>query len=87
MVSQSKALYKDTIAQNPKNMLTLNHEPLETTVHQVLPFVIELLQSKGYELVMLSECLGLLAYQWEWAPGVPDVSLFLCYLSLWLGKV
>lgn len=68
-------------------MLALNHEPLEKTVHQVLPYAIKLLQSKGYELVTLAECLNLPAYQWETAPGVPDVSpgflfaRFSCFLS------
>jgi len=67
-------------------MLALNHEPLEKTVHQVLPYAIKLLQSKGYELVTLAECLNLPAYQRETAPGVPDVSLgflfahFSCFL-------
>jgi len=55
-------------------MLALNHEPYETTAHQVLPYAINLLQSKGYQLVTLAECLNLPAYQKETAPGVPDVS-------------
>ena len=87
-VSQSEALYKNAIAKNPKNMLALNHEPLETTVHQILPFAIKLLQSKGYKLVTLAECLGLPAYQWERAPGIPDVSLFCEFKSLgWEGAI
>jgi len=73
-VAQSETLYKNAVAKNPPNMLALNHEPVEKTVHQVLPYAIQLLQSKGYELVTLAECLNLPAYQWEIAPGVPDSS-------------
>jgi peptidoglycan/xylan/chitin deacetylase (PgdA/CDA1 family) len=71
-VSQSEKHYRDAVAKNPPNMLALNHEPYETTAHQVLPYAIKLLQSKGYQLVTLAECLNLPAYQKETAPGVPD---------------
>lgn len=40
---------------------------------QVVPFAIKLLQSKGYKLVTLAECLGKSPYQWTAAPGTPDV--------------
>ena len=55
-------------------MLALNHEPYSTTAHQVLPYAINLLQSKGYKLVTVAECLGLPAYQWTTTPGTKDVS-------------
>jgi hypothetical protein len=32
----------------------LNHETEETTAHQVIPYVIPLLQAKGYNLVTVS---------------------------------
>ncbi|KAF8311449.1 glycoside hydrolase/deacetylase [Clavulina sp. PMI_390] len=71
-VSQSETLYAQAVAKNPSNMLALNHEPMETTVHQVLPYAINLLQSKGYELVTVAECLNMEPYQWTTTPGTKD---------------
>lgn len=73
-VSTSEKLYASAVAKNPKNMLALNHEPYSTTAHQVLPYAINLLQSKGYKLVTVAECLGLPAYQWTSTPGTKDSS-------------
>jgi len=61
--AESEALYDDAINRHPSNILALNHETLETTVHQVLPYAIKKLQAAGYILVSLSECLGQPAYQ------------------------
>jgi len=72
--AQSEAAYKALIAKNPSNILALNHETEETTAHQVIPYVIPLLQAKGYNLVTVSECLGLPAYQHVGTPGTPDSS-------------
>ncbi|RDB28972.1 hypothetical protein Hypma_014961 [Hypsizygus marmoreus] len=71
-VSQSKALYDQIISQHPSTILPLNHETIETTVHQVLPYAISKLKQAGYRLVTLSECLGLPAYQRVTTPGVRD---------------
>jgi len=71
-VDQSKALYDQAIAQNPRNLLPLNHETHNTTAYDLLPYIIHLFQSRGYQLVTLAECLNLPAYQQETEPGVPD---------------
>ena len=42
----------------------------------VLPRSIQLLQSKGYKLVTVAECLGMEPYQSVGQPGMPDVSSF-----------
>ena len=78
-VDQSKALYNQTISQNPRNLLPLNHETHNTTAYVLLPYILNLFQSQGYQLVTLAECLNLPAYQQETEPSVPDVSSF--YLS------
>jgi len=70
--TQSKAFYDDIIAQHPSTILALNHEVYDTTAHDVLPYAIGKLQAAGYNLVSLSECLGLPAYQSQGPRGVPD---------------
>jgi len=68
-------VYTNAVNQNLNNMLFLNHETLDTTANQVLPFAINLLQSHGYKLVTLAECLGLPPYV---AVGVPQSGTFSC---------
>ncbi|KIM40782.1 carbohydrate esterase family 4 protein [Hebeloma cylindrosporum] len=72
--AQSEVSYDQLVAQHPSQVIALNHETIETTVHQVLPYAIQKLQAAGYSLVTLAECTGLPAYQSVGAPGVPDVS-------------
>jgi len=74
-VSSSKSVYTNAVNQNLNNMLVLNHETLQTTADQVLPFAIDLLQSHGYSLVTLAECLGVEPYA---AIGVPQTGTFSC---------
>jgi len=71
---QSKALYNDIVNRHPNTILALNHETIETTAHQVLPYAISRLQGAGYRLVTLAECLGMSPYQSVGAPGTPDSS-------------
>jgi len=61
--SQSEAVYTDAVNAKVKNMLVLNHETEETTANTLVPFAIKLLQSKGYKLVTMAECLGVDPYQ------------------------
>jgi peptidoglycan/xylan/chitin deacetylase (PgdA/CDA1 family) len=68
----SKNLYDGVIGRHPSNILALNHETIETTAHQVLPYAIQKLQAAGYQLVTLAECLGMPAYQSVVAPGTRD---------------
>lgn len=83
-VATSEQIYAAAVAKNPKNILALNHEPYDTTAHQVLPYAIKLLQSKGYKLVTLAECLNKPAYQWTTARGQRTVSvIFSCPFVGW----
>jgi peptidoglycan/xylan/chitin deacetylase (PgdA/CDA1 family) len=71
---QSKGYYDNIVNQHPNTILALNHETIETTVHQVLPYAIQRLQAAGYRLVTVAECLGMPAYQSVGNPGTPDGS-------------
>jgi peptidoglycan/xylan/chitin deacetylase (PgdA/CDA1 family) len=71
-VAQSKATYTAALNKKPKNLLPLNHETVETTAHQLVPWLISTLQGKGYKLVTLAECLGVNPYQSVGAPQTPD---------------
>ncbi|EDR10826.1 carbohydrate esterase family 4 protein [Laccaria bicolor S238N-H82] len=73
-VATSKNLYDQIIARHPSTILPLNHETIETTVHQVLPYAIKKLQAAGYRLVTLAECLGKAPYQSVAAPSTPDAN-------------
>jgi len=68
---QSKDDYTTTVNQHPSTILALNHETYATTAYDVLPFAINLLQSKGYNLVTVAECLGQAPYQWVGSPQTP----------------
>jgi len=72
--AQSKASYDQLIAGHPSTILALNHETIETTVHQLLPYAISKLQNAGYRLVSLAECVGKNPYQSIGTPGTPDSS-------------
>ncbi|PPQ78356.1 hypothetical protein CVT25_011639 [Psilocybe cyanescens] len=71
-VQTSKNLYDSTIGSHPSTILALNHETIETTAHQVLPYAIQKLKAAGYRLVTISECLGKPAYQSVVAPAARD---------------
>ncbi|KAF9517398.1 carbohydrate esterase family 4 protein [Hydnum rufescens UP504] len=74
-VAQSEKVYSDAVAKNPRNILALNHETYSGTAETIVPYAIKLLQSKGYQLVTVAECLGGLApYQWTAPPQTPDPS-------------
>jgi len=72
--AQSEAAYDTLIKKKPNTILALNHEPIETTAHQVLPFAIKELQAAGYRLVSLAECVNMAPYQRTQAPGTRDSS-------------
>jgi len=72
--AQSEAAYDTLIGQKPNTILPLNHETIETTAHQVLPYAIKALQRAGYRLVSLADCIGMPAYQRVQAPGTRDSS-------------
>jgi len=66
--AQSNAAYDSLVKKHPSTILALNHEVYETTAHKVVPHAIKDLQSKGYKLVTVAECLGLEPYQSVSAP-------------------
>ncbi|KAH8823204.1 carbohydrate esterase family 4 protein [Flagelloscypha sp. PMI_526] len=66
--AQSKQLYKSKIDAKTKTLLTLNHETIESTAKDVLPYAIAEFKKKGYRMVTVAECLGEPAYQWTKAP-------------------
>ncbi|KAJ7067802.1 hypothetical protein C8F01DRAFT_1333220 [Mycena amicta] len=67
--AQSEAVYNDVISGKAKNALILEHETEETTATTLVPYALNLFQSKGYNLVTMAECLGVEPYQ---AIGVPQ---------------
>ncbi|KAF8168991.1 carbohydrate esterase family 4 protein [Mycena galopus ATCC 62051] len=67
--AQSEAVYTDVANAKVKNALILEHETEETTATVLVPFALNLFQSKGYNLVTMAECLGVDPYQ---AIGVPQ---------------
>ncbi|KAG9121447.1 Carbohydrate esterase 4 protein [Ceratobasidium sp. 392] len=75
-----EAAYKTRFDTNPKNILPLNHEVYillkspDTSVHDVLPYVIGLAKSKGYKLVTVAECLGIPPYLYKSKPSKRDAS-------------
>ncbi|KAK7046393.1 hypothetical protein R3P38DRAFT_2873570 [Favolaschia claudopus] len=67
--AQSEAVYNDVVNAKVKNALILEHETEETTDSTLVPYAINLFQSKGYNLVTMAQCLGVDPYQ---AIGVPQ---------------
>ncbi|KAJ7063607.1 hypothetical protein C8F01DRAFT_1082025 [Mycena amicta] len=68
-VAFSKSVYDGVASSKPKNALILEHETVDTTPTQLVPYAINLFQSKGYKLVTLADCLGVAPYQ---IVGVPQ---------------
>ncbi|KAJ7228066.1 hypothetical protein C8J57DRAFT_1147505 [Mycena rebaudengoi] len=66
--AQSEALYNDVVNAKVQNAVILEHETEETTANTLVPFAIQLFQSKGYNLVTMAQCLGVDPYQ---SVGVP----------------
>ncbi|CAA7269509.1 unnamed protein product [Cyclocybe aegerita] len=53
-----KQSYDAVINRHPDNILSLQHEVYDSSVHDVLPYAIQKLQAAGYQLVTLAECIG-----------------------------
>lgn len=71
-LAQSEADYRTRFGQKPSNILALNHETVNTTVHQLLPFVLNNFKNSGYQFVTVAECLGMEAYVSQVQPGTRD---------------
>jgi hypothetical protein len=57
-VSFSKDIYTQIAKTYPAPHLVLNHETVNTTWSEVLPYGVPLLQAAGYQLVSVDTCLG-----------------------------
>ncbi|KAF7294645.1 hypothetical protein MIND_01001200 [Mycena indigotica] len=62
-VSFSRSVYRQITNSMKDNGLVLQHETVGSTATQLVPYAINLFQSKGYKLVTLAECLGVDPYQ------------------------
>ncbi|KAG6812666.1 hypothetical protein H0H92_001424 [Tricholoma furcatifolium] len=71
--AQSNAMYDALVKKHPSNVLALNHETYNTTVFEVLPHAIQVLQGAGYKLVSVAECLGMEPYLSQVQPSQRDV--------------
>ncbi|KAG8753483.1 Carbohydrate esterase 4 protein, partial [Ceratobasidium sp. 423] len=71
-VEQSKKNYDNILDQHPGSILTLNHETIETTAHQVIPYALKQIKAKGYKMVTVAECLGREPYQAATSPSARD---------------
>jgi len=59
---QSKNAYDNILAGKPNNLLALNHETQQSTVTDVLPYVLNKYKNSGYKFVTVAECLGMQPY-------------------------
>ncbi|GAB1524875.1 hypothetical protein RhiTH_008031 [Rhizoctonia solani] len=69
---QSKQHYDNILDQHPSSIMTLNHETIETTPNQVIPYAIQKIKQKGYKMVTVAECLGLPACNSQTSPAARD---------------
>ncbi|EAL17197.1 hypothetical protein CNBN0250 [Cryptococcus deneoformans B-3501A] len=75
-VSYSEGVLDNVIQDYPNPHLVLDHSTIETTSSEVLPYAVPKLQSAGYQLVTVGECLGTdeSPYEWVDCPGERDSS-------------
>ncbi|PLW57542.1 hypothetical protein PCANC_02624 [Puccinia coronata f. sp. avenae] len=76
---KSKAMYAKLAKKYPAPQIALNHETYKDTARKVTPYAVNVLQKAGYELMHVSECLGLGSgpedlYQWVGEPSERDSS-------------
>ncbi|TRM64700.1 carbohydrate esterase family 4 protein [Schizophyllum amplum] len=71
---ESNGMYDGLVGEHPGGIIALNHETYDTTAYQVLPHAIQDLQSAGYNLVTVAECMGMEPYQNFQDPGERDDS-------------
>ncbi|KAF8808387.1 carbohydrate esterase family 4 protein [Phlegmacium glaucopus] len=71
-VDQQKKFYDDLVSRRPSNVISLQHEVYSSSVHQVLPYAIKVLQGAGYQLVTLAECLNMNPYLQTGTPSPRD---------------
>ncbi|KAF5327256.1 hypothetical protein D9619_003937 [Psilocybe cf. subviscida] len=61
-VETQKAAYDQLIAKHPKSILSLEHDTIQSSSAEVLPYAIEKLQAAGYKFVTVAECLSKAPY-------------------------
>jgi len=76
---KSNAMYTKMAKKYPAPQIALNHETYKDTARKVTPHAVEVLQGAGYELMHVSECLGMGTepedlYQWVGEPSERDSS-------------
>ncbi|KDN34894.1 hypothetical protein RSAG8_12034, partial [Rhizoctonia solani AG-8 WAC10335] len=71
---QSKSHYGNILDQRPGHILTLNHETIETTAHDVIPDALKKIKDKKYKMVTVAQCLGMEPYQAITSPSSRDGS-------------
>ena len=87
---KSNAMYTKMAKKYPAPQIVLNHETYKDTARKVTPHAVEVLQGAGYELMHVSECLGMGTepedlYQWVGEPSERDVRKSLCLLEIHLN--
>ncbi|KAH7339072.1 carbohydrate esterase family 4 protein [Rhizoctonia solani] len=60
---QSKRDYDITLDKHPEHILTLNHETIQTTAQDVIPYALKQIKAKGYKMATVAQCLGKEPYQ------------------------
>lgn len=58
-VAESLNIYRELAQKRYQSQIILNHETYETTANKLVPAAVRILQSNGYRLVHVSECLGI----------------------------
>ncbi|KAJ7056746.1 putative chitin deacetylase [Mycena amicta] len=71
----SETDYDAQIQNHVENLIALNHETQPDTVAHIVPWVIPELQSNGYELVTVADCLGLDPYTFKGPFGTELVDM------------
>ncbi|WAQ87987.1 hypothetical protein PtA15_9A112 [Puccinia triticina] len=76
---KSKSIYTKLAKKYPAPQIALNHETYKDTARKVTPHAVTVLQKAGYELMHVSECLGMGTqledlYQWVGEPSKRDSS-------------
>lgn len=72
--SYSENEYRKQANQYPAPGIGLNHETYKATAEEVVPQAIDVLQSAGYKLVSIAECLDLEPYEYVGGKTGRDVS-------------
>ncbi|KAH9459998.1 hypothetical protein Pst134EB_008205 [Puccinia striiformis f. sp. tritici] len=76
---KSNSMYTKLAKKYPAPQIALNHETYKNTARKVTPHAVTVLQEAGYELMHVSECLGMGTeledlYQWVGEPSERDHS-------------